>query len=71
MASFINNAPSKNIDPKTRENEQLREQNEQYRKQIKKMAEHIEQLTKMLEAGVCISCKNGQSNGFRQSKNLS
>ena len=42
MASFINNVPSKNVDPKVRENEQLREQNEQYRKQIKKMAEHIE-----------------------------
>ena len=27
MASFINNSPSKNIDPKIRENEQLREQN--------------------------------------------
>ena len=61
MASYINNIPTKNIDPKIRENNILREQNEQYRHQIKKMAEHIEKLTKLVESSICVKCSSSKS----------
>lgn len=37
MATYINNIPTKNIDPKIKENVQLREQNVQLQQQLKKL----------------------------------
>ncbi len=57
MASFISNVPTLNVDPKVRQNEQLRQQVSTLNKEISKLEEHIKVLTKMLEANECISCK--------------
>lgn len=57
MASFISNAPTLNVDPKVRQNEQLRQQLASLNKEIKKLEDHIKVLTKMLEGNECMSCK--------------
>ena len=57
MASYISNAPVKNVDPKIQENHQLREQNAQLREQLRKLEEHIQFMTKLLENNECASCK--------------
>lgn len=57
MASYISNAPTLNIDPKVRQNEQLRQHVASLNKEIKKLEDHIKVLTKLLEANTCVSCK--------------
>ena len=37
MATYISNIPTKNIDPKIKENVQLREQNRQLQGQLRKL----------------------------------
>jgi hypothetical protein len=41
MATYINNKPQKNIDPKLRENQLLAEQNYNLKEDIKKLSLHI------------------------------
>lgn len=41
MASYISNVPTKNIDPKIQENNQLKDQNAQLRQEIQRLEEHV------------------------------
>ena len=65
MASYISNIPTKNVDPKIRENLQLRDQNKMLQGQLKKLEEHVEYLTKLVENNECSECKK-KSSGLRQ-----
>ena len=56
MASYISNLPTKNVDPKIRENHVLREQNAHLKSQLSKMEEHIQYLTQLLETNTCPKC---------------
>jgi cell division protein FtsB len=57
MASVISNAPTLNVDPKVRQNEQLRQQVSTLNKEIRKLEDHIKVLTKIVESNECLSCK--------------
>jgi cell division protein FtsB len=41
MATYINNSPSRNVDPKIKENEVLKEQNTNLKEEIRKLSAHI------------------------------
>ncbi len=48
MASYINNIPTVNLDPKVKQNEQLRQHIVTLNKEIKRLEDHIKILAKMV-----------------------
>lgn len=58
MATYINNSPARNIDPKIKENELLKEHNYNLKEEIGKLSAHIEYLTALLQKNVCEKCGN-------------
>jgi hypothetical protein len=58
MATYINNSPARNIDPKIKENEFLKENNYHLKEEIGKLSAHIEYLTGLLQKNVCEKCGN-------------
>lgn len=69
MASYINNAPTINIDPKVQQNEQLKQHILHLSKEIGRLEDHIRVLTDILQSNECLECRRRKENGsFAESK---